>query len=120
MRWTIVPIGIATAFFSLTTNVLAQTEQRSSAELLGIQERSLELQEQSSGQNVTKAEPANTTLAGSRTHHALVNDQFVLYRIDRNTRVVMGPAINTVKPDVFSGNAFLGDNRLQLLHDLDP
>lgn len=120
MRWTIVSIGITAAFFSVTTTVLAQTEQPSAADLLGVQERSLEIQEYSPGQRLVMTEPANSTLAGSRTQHAVANDQFVLYRIDRNTRVVMGPAINTVKPDVFSGNSFLGDNRLQLLHDLEP
>lgn len=116
MRWAIVPIGIATTFFSLTTAAFAQTqtEQTSPAALLGVQERSLQ-------QGIRRfEEPANTLVEGSRAQHSIANDQFLLYEIDQNARVVVGPAINTVRPDVFSGNSFLGDNRLQLLHDLEP
>jgi len=100
------------ALIGFVPAVFAQTEAQSPspAELLGIQERSIQQNSRPAPQVI--APESNQTSDAS-------NSELLLYRIDRNTRVVVGPSRTTTQPGDFSPTATDGDNRLQLLHDLE-
>jgi len=108
-------VAVATVF-GLSAAGFAQAEPMnpSPAQLLGVQERSIQRDFKSNRtvNSVESSQPARVSNS--------VGDGTVLYRIDRNTRVVIGPAGGTTAPnDVLSSQNQLGDNRLQLLHDLE-
>lgn len=114
MHRTIAIVGIAFASFGFTAPVFAQAGANglSPAQQLGVQERSLQTDSKVSRKVPSLASTqAGTTPAGE--------GGLVLYRIDRNTRVLVGPARGTSPTADFPAQAQQGDNRLQLLHDLE-
>lgn len=113
MQRTIAIAGIAFASFGFGSPVLAQTESNlSPAQQLGIQERSIQTDAKATRtvrSAVDSAQPVAPSTEGG----------LVLYRIDRNTRVLVGPARGTSPTADLPTQSQQGDNRLQLLHDLE-
>ncbi|MDX2231693.1 MAG: hypothetical protein NW220_18810 [Leptolyngbyaceae cyanobacterium bins.349] len=105
--------SIAATLFGFTTSGLAQVEpmSESPAQLLGIQERSIQKDFKTSAP-VPAAAAGQPTTAGE-------DGGLVLYRIDRNTRVLVGPVRGNTPTADLPAQSQQGDNRLQLLHDLD-
>lgn len=106
--------SLATAsVFGFATVTLAQADalSPSPAQLLGVQERSI--------QKDFKANRAVTSLEPGQSASMANPNGRVLYRIDRNTRVLIGPAGSAPTTADFPTQAQQGDNRLQLLHDLE-
>ncbi|EKQ69580.1 hypothetical protein OsccyDRAFT_2216 [Leptolyngbyaceae cyanobacterium JSC-12] len=87
-----------------------QSSSPSPAELLGVQERSIQKNSRPMPQVIP---PESNQVSDSS------DNQLLLYRIDRNTRVVVGPSRSTAQPGDFPNTAPDRDNRLQLLLDLD-
>ncbi|MBF2025425.1 MAG: hypothetical protein IGS48_01485 [Oscillatoriales cyanobacterium C42_A2020_001] len=112
-RTMFIVIGAAFALIGFIQAGFAQTGQQSPspAQMLGVQERSIQ-QPAKPTRRVVAPEPGQTPDTAG-------NDQLLLYRIDRNTRVVVGPGRSTAQPGDFPSTAPDRDNRLQLLLDLD-
>lgn len=114
MQRTILTItSAALALIGFVPAGVAQTNAQSPspAQLLGVQERSIQQPARPTRRVVTPESSQPSDTSG--------NDQLLLYRIDRNTRVVVGPSRGTAQPGDFPTTAPDRDNRLQLLLDLD-
>lgn len=107
-------IAVATVFgFGSVSVAQSESWSPSPAQMLGVQERSIQ-QDFKPRPTVTSVESSQSTRLNNG------NSERVLYRIDRNTRVLIGPAGGTTATnDLLSNQNQLGDNRLQLLHDLE-
>lgn len=102
-------IGVTT-LIGFAPTAIAQSKSPSPAQLLGVQERSI--------QRNTRTERPTVISQQDQDGGSNRNRQLVLYEIDRNTRVLVGPVRGATQSGEFSGNAQTGDNRLQLLRDL--
>lgn len=113
MQRTITIASLAFASFGLSFPVLAQAESNlSPAQQLGVQERSIQTDAKATRTVRTSVNPAQPV-------EQLNEGGLVLYRIDRNTRVLVGPARGSTPTADLQPQAQQGDNRLQLLHDLE-
>jgi len=115
MQKLIVISSIAVSVLGFLSPVFAQTRSNSPspAQLLGVQERSIQ-------QNSQPIRTAVSLDANQTTNASIREGGFVLYRIDRSTRVLVGPVRQTVpQTGSFSSTSQEGENRLQLLRDLD-
>ncbi|NJP09320.1 MAG: hypothetical protein HC866_07380 [Leptolyngbyaceae cyanobacterium RU_5_1] len=110
MHRTIATVSIAATLIGVAPAVFAQSESSSPAQMLGVQERSIKTQP-----TQQQATPLNREQLSSNSP----DGQLVLYRIDPKTRVVIGPANNRPQPGELPGADATGDNKVQLLHDLD-
>ncbi len=110
----ILAIGsIAVLGFGFASASYAQSETPavSPAAILGVQERSLSTPpKRNLAQNPTGQAPTPTAQ----------DEGLVLYRLDSKTRVVIGPAQTSAPTGVGFGDSVPGDNRVRLLHDLEP
>jgi hypothetical protein len=104
--------GMMATVFGFAPAGLAQSEMTPSpAEILGVQERSYQ-----SNPVVNRTTPS----VNSSQPIAPANEGgLVLYRIDRNTRVLVGPVRGTAPLSDLPAQSQQGDNRLQLLRDLE-
>jgi hypothetical protein len=114
MHWTIALSSLTvTTICGFASVGMAQSEgvTPSPAQLLGVQERSI--------QNDFKTSRSVTSLEPSSSNRVAHPNGRVLYQIDRNTRVLIGPATGTTSTTELPTQSQQGDNRLQLLHDLE-
>lgn len=97
--------------FASTSVAQSDAISPSPAQLLGVQERSI--------QNDFKTNRSVTSLETGPSQRVANPNGRVLYQIDRNTRVLIGPVTGTTSTTDLPTQSQQGDNRLQLLHDLE-
>lgn len=113
MYRTIAISSIAATILGFGSVGVAQSDPTalSPAQSLGVQERSL-------AKDFKTQRPA-TSLETNQSAPAGNPNGRVLYRIDQNTRVLIGPAGGSTAGTELPTLGQQGDNRLQLLHDLE-
>lgn len=110
MQRTVMFVTAVTTLLGFAPAVAAQSTSPSPAEILGVQERSIQKNFKSDRTTVSEQ---------SQVSGGTPSRQLTLYQLDRNTRVLIGPVRGANQSGEFSGNAQTGDNRLQLLRDLE-
>lgn len=114
MQRTIAISTLAVSVLGFVSPALAQNNSTSPspAQLLGVQERSI--------QQNSRPTRTDVSLDSEQPSRLSQEGGLVLYRIDRSTRVLVGPARTTTPmTGDFSSTPQQGENRLQLLRDLE-